>query len=69
MQEVIGRAINEPTLYTALISVAGSSSGQSVSNVRLGRWLKRVQGKIANGLVLVQDGNTHGYPQWKLNKR
>jgi hypothetical protein len=69
VQDVIGRAINEPTLYTALISVAGSSSGQSVSNERLGRWLKRVQGKIANGLVLVQDGNTHGYPQWKLNKR
>jgi hypothetical protein len=40
-----------------------------ISNVSLGRWLKRVEGKIANGLTLMRDGNDHGYPLWKLAKR
>jgi hypothetical protein len=69
VQEVIGLAVNTPSFYTALISVASSRSGQTVSNVQLGRWLKGVQGKIINGLTLLQDGNAHGYPQWKLIRR
>jgi hypothetical protein len=69
VQEVIGLAVNIPSFYTALINVATSRSGQSVSNIQLGRWLKRVQGKIVNGLTLLQDGNAHGYPQWKLMRR
>jgi hypothetical protein len=69
MREVIERAVNAPTFYTALMSVAGSRSGQSVSNERLGRWLKRIQGKIANGLVLVQEGIQDGYPIWTLRRR
>jgi hypothetical protein len=69
VQEVIGLAVNIPTFYTALIGVAASRKGQTVSNISLGRWLKRVQGKIVNGLTLSQDGSIHGYSQWKLTQR
>jgi hypothetical protein len=69
VQQVVERAINAPTFYTALMGVAGSRTGQSISNVSLGRWLKHVEGKIANGLTLMQDGTNHGYPLWKLGKR
>jgi len=69
VQEIIERAVNSPSFYTALINVAASRSGQTVSNVNLGRWLKRVQGKIVNGLTLLQSGNAFGYPQWKLIQR
>jgi hypothetical protein len=69
VQDVIGRAIGDPAFHTALINVAGARSGHSISNVSLGRWLKQVEGKIANGLALVQDGNDHGYPLWKLESR
>ena len=69
VQEIIERAVNTPSFYTALINVAASRSGQVVSNVNLGRWLKRVQGKIVNGLTLLEAGNVHGYLQWKLMRR
>ena len=68
VQEVIERAINVPTFYTALMNAAGSRTGGVVSNDRLGRWLKRIQGKIINGLKLVQEGNAHGYPLWVLKQ-
>jgi hypothetical protein len=67
VQEVIERAVNVPTFYTALMNVAAArTGGQMVSNISLGRWLKRVEGKIVNGLQLLQAGNAFGYPQWKL---
>jgi hypothetical protein len=69
VREVIDRAVNAPTFYAALMSAGGSRSGQSVSNDRLGRWLKRIQGKIVNGLTLAQDGIRDGYPIWTLRKR
>jgi hypothetical protein len=69
VQEIIEHAVNTPSFYTALINVAPSRSGQVVSNVSLGRWLKRVQGKIVNGLTLLQTGNAFGYPQWNLIRR
>ena len=69
VQDVIGLAVNTPSFYTALMNVAAARTGGSVSNAGLGRWLKRVQGKIVNGLTLLQDGNTSGYPQWKLIQR
>jgi hypothetical protein len=68
IQEVIERAVNITTFQTALINVAASRAG-FVSNDRLGRWLKRVQGKIVNGLTLLQLGNNHGYPVWGLIRR
>jgi hypothetical protein len=69
VQEIIERAVNTPSFYTALVNVAASRSGQMVSNISLGRWLKRVQGKIVNGLTLLQSGNVHGYPRWTLIQR
>jgi hypothetical protein len=66
VQDLIGSAVNIPSFYTALINVASSRTGQTVSNVSLGRWLKRIQGKIVNGFALLQDGSVHGYPLWKL---
>jgi hypothetical protein len=69
VQEVIGLAVNTPSFYTALMGVAASRNGHMVSNPNLGRWLKRVQGKIVNGVTLLQDGSIHGYPLWKLARR
>jgi hypothetical protein len=65
VQEVIGRAIGEVDFQTALVNVAVGRAGL-VSNDRLGRWLKRVEGKIVNGFRLLQAGSRHGYPLWKL---
>jgi hypothetical protein len=69
VQEVIERAINVSSFYTALMNVAGARTGGTVSNERLGRWLKRVQRKIVNNLMLLQDGINSGYPVWKLIQR
>jgi putative DNA primase/helicase len=65
VQQVIDRAVNISSFHTALKNVAGSRTGL-VSNVRLGRWLKRIQGKIVNKITLLQAGYEHGYPLWKL---
>lgn len=69
VQQVIERAVNTPTFYTALLNVAASKTGSTVSNDRLGRWLKRIQEKIVNGLKLIQTGKLHGYPTWCLIKQ
>jgi hypothetical protein len=66
VQQIIGRALIDSDFNNALLAVAISPSGGSVNALRLGRWLMRVKGKIVNGLKLVQDGNRHGYPLWKL---
>jgi hypothetical protein len=66
IQDVIGRAINIGSFYAALLNVAASRAGGTVSNDRLGRWLKRVQRKIVMGFRFVQDGSACGYPLWKL---
>jgi hypothetical protein len=68
VQQVIERAVNVSSFYTALLVVAANKTGGTVSNERLGRWFKRVQGKIVNGLRLIQDGSLHGYPMWRLNR-
>jgi hypothetical protein len=69
VRDIIERAINTPTFYTALMNVAAARTGGMISNIVLGRWLKQAKGKIVNGLTLLEDGNTGGYPQWKLMKR
>jgi hypothetical protein len=68
VQEVIDRALAKTSFYTALMAVACARSGQSVSNERLGRWLKKVQGKMVGNLGLRQNGKSHGYPLWSLIK-
>jgi putative DNA primase/helicase len=69
VQDIIGRGINVASFHTALLAVARARSGNLVSNERLGRWLKRVQGQIVNGFALLQDGQSHGHPLWKLMQR
>jgi hypothetical protein len=68
VQNVIERAINVPSFYNALFAVAASRTGGMISNDRLGRWLKRIEGKIISGFKLVQWGIVNGYPLWKLTK-
>jgi hypothetical protein len=66
IQQIIGRALINSDLHNALMAVAPSRSGGSVSNQRLGQWLNRVKGKVVNGLKLLQNGIASGYPIWKL---
>ena len=68
VQDVIGRAVNVPSFYNALSAIALAKTGGMISNDRLGRWLKRVEGKIICGFRLLQNGSAHGYPLWKLTK-
>ena len=68
VKEIIERAINAPLFYAALMAVAASRTGGMVSNDRLGRWLKRNERKIIYGLSLRQEGQTYGYPIWKLDQ-
>jgi hypothetical protein len=66
IQDIIERAINISDFHSALVAVAGTRSGGSVSNERLGRWLRQMEGKIVNGHMMLQDGSRDGYPLWKL---
>jgi hypothetical protein len=66
IKDVIERAINVPTFYTALLNVAENAG--TVSNKRLGRWLKRIQGKIVNGMSLLSRGSRDGYSLWVLQQ-
>ena len=66
VQEVINRAINIPTFYTALVNVAVSNTGSTISNARLGRWLRRVEGTICNGFKMIRVSILNGYPIWSL---
>ena len=76
VQDVIRLAAPEADFQTALVAVASNQKGLLVSNDRLGRWLKKVQGKVVNvvqgasmnSFCLSQAGSTHGYPLWKLSK-
>jgi putative DNA primase/helicase len=69
VQDVIGRAINSTPFHTALMNVAAASgSSNVVSNRRLGRWLKRFEGRIVNGFRLSQTGRVGGYPKWSLKR-
>jgi hypothetical protein len=68
VQDVIKRAVVETDFQTALTAVAGNQSGLFVNNDRLGRWLKKVQGKIVGGFCLSQAGSMGGYPLWKLTR-
>ena len=68
VQNVIERAVNVPSFYNALFAVAASRTGGAVSNEKLGRWLKRIEGKIIHGFKLIQHGTSGGYPFWQLTK-
>ena len=61
--------MNVTNFYNALMGVAQARTGGTISNVNLGRWLKRIQGKIVNDHSLLQDGNAGGQALWKLIQR
>jgi hypothetical protein len=68
VQDVINKAMYVADFNTALLSVASNMTGHAVSNDRLGRWLRKVQGKVVDGLKFSCDGMKDGYPLWKLTK-
>ena len=65
VQQVINHTINVNDFHVALLNVAASRSG-TVSNDRLGRWFKRNEGRVVDGLMLKQAGSRDGYLLWSL---
>jgi hypothetical protein len=67
VQQVLDRASKDVDFNAALMNVAASrGGGTGVSNVRLGRWLASVEGKIVQQHALKRVGNVQGYPLWQL---
>jgi hypothetical protein len=68
VQDILTRSFNVTELHTALAVAAGGATG-TVTNQRLGKWLKKVEGQIVGGLALRQAGAAHGgYPLWCLTE-
>jgi putative DNA primase/helicase len=63
---VVGRTVIVPEFNAALLAVAANKSGSAISNDRFGRWLRKVEGRIVDGLSLRQQGMSKGYPLWAL---
>jgi hypothetical protein len=66
VQQVIYRVINVNEFHVALLNVAQSRSVSMVSNERLGRWLRKNEGRVVDGLMLKCTGRLDGYPTWSL---
>jgi putative DNA primase/helicase len=66
-QEIIERSTECVAFFNALKSVAASRGG-FIDSKRLGHWLKKVEGKILNGLKIVSDGSSCGSRLWKLTR-
>jgi hypothetical protein len=66
-QEIIDRSAECIAFFNALKSVAASRGG-FIDSKRLGLWLKKVEGKILNGLKIVSDGSSCGSRLWKLTR-
>jgi putative DNA primase/helicase len=70
VQETIDRAVNAPDFLVALLAVAANRHTSIVSNMRLGRWLKRVEGRVVSvgpaQLTLKNTGHERGAPLWAL---
>lgn len=66
IQQVIMRANGDQEFRTALLNVAASKTDDSINNDRLGRWLKRVEGRLVEGLAFKKRGFSDGFPVWSL---
>jgi hypothetical protein len=67
VQQIIERAALIQELRNALIAVAEERARPGFISVkRLGWWLKKMEGKISNGLRIVRAGTTDGYTLWSL---
>jgi hypothetical protein len=68
-QEVIALAMNVQDFYAALTAVAPAPRGGIISAIALGRYLKRVQGKIVSGYAVLEAGIHNGYRKYQVVKR
>jgi hypothetical protein len=67
LQQVINAGINNTEFHAALVAVAAPNRGGFiVSSERLGRWLRKVEGKIVNDLTLARGVVRDGYQLWKV---
>jgi hypothetical protein len=66
IQDIINKALMAPELQTALLAVADAPGRQAVSTERLGRWLRKVDGRIISGRAIRQAGVVDGYQKWSL---
>ena len=66
VQQVIMRANGDQEFHTALMNVAASKTDDSINNDRLGRWLKRVEGRPIEGVAFKKRGFSDGFPVWSL---
>jgi putative DNA primase/helicase len=66
IQGIINKALVAPDLRNALMAVAEARNRQVISPDRLGKWLRKVDGRIVSGNALRQAGVVHGYPNWVL---
>jgi putative DNA primase/helicase len=66
LKQVIDRATVEQDFFSALMAVASTNQG-TISNRRLGIWLSKNDGKIANGLKLMRAGSSYGFPLWQVS--
>jgi hypothetical protein len=68
VREIIAAAFGDPEFYAALLTVAATRSGKEISPDRLGRWLVRNKGTVADGLMLVRNSISKVYPIWQMMK-
>jgi putative DNA primase/helicase len=66
IQGIINKALVAPDLHNALMAVAEAPGRQVISPDRLGRWLRKVDGRTVSGGAIGQAGVTRGYPNWVL---
>jgi hypothetical protein len=66
VEQIKSAGLVDSNLHAALVAVAGNTSGLMVVNDRLGRWLRKSDGKIVGGLKLERHGIANGYPLWRL---
>jgi putative DNA primase/helicase len=68
IQSIINKALVAPDLHNALMAVAEARNRQIISPDRLGKWLRKVDGRIVPGNALRQAGVVHGYQNWALGR-
>jgi hypothetical protein len=66
IQDIINKGLMAPELQIALMAVAEARGRQIVSPGRLGRWLRKVDGRIISGRAIRHAGMVNGYPRWSL---
>ena len=66
-QQLVERSLFNQELRDALLAVAQAQNSSGViSTKRLGRWLKRVDGKICQGLCIKRSRILAGHTMWRL---